>query len=129
MRLTIAIPNRIAVDEPVAKVSARGRHGAFTLLPRHLDYVVLLEPGILTYAGDDGTERYVAVDGGVLTKTGPDVRVSTLAAVPGDRLDDLERTVADTFRRLDETEQSTRLAQARIENQVLHEMFEFEEPR
>ena len=128
MRLTIAIPDRIQVDEPVTKVAAEGRHGAFTLLPRHIDYVVILEPGILTYTDEAGSERYVAVDGGILTKVGAEVRVSTLAAVPGDRLEDLKRMVDETFRQLDETEQSTRLAQARIETRILHEMFEFEEP-
>ncbi|HLU30559.1 MAG TPA: F0F1 ATP synthase subunit epsilon [Acidimicrobiia bacterium] len=129
MRLTIAIPNRIQLDEPVTKVAAEGMHGAFTLLPRHLDYVVILEPGILTYTDEEDNEHYVAVDGGVLTKAGPEVRVSTPAAVPGDQLEDLKRTVDETFRRLDETEQLTRVAQARIETRVLHEMFEFEEPR
>lgn len=129
MQLTIAIPNRITVDRPVTKVSAEGTHGSFTLLPRHLDYVVVLEPGILTYTDEEGVDHYVAVNGGVLTKAGPQVRISTLAAVPGERLEDLERMVEEAFRRLDETEQAARSAQARIENEILHEMFEFEEPR
>jgi len=128
VRLTISGVRRIQVDESVTKVSAEGIHGSFTLLPRHLDHVVVLAPGILTYTDDGGAEHYVAVDGGVLTKVGSEVRVTTPAAVPGDRLEDLEHTVAETFRQIDEAEQAARVAQARIETAVLNEMFEFEEP-
>lgn len=131
MKLVVALPHRIAVQSRVFKVSAEGTHGTFTLLPHHLDYIVLLEPGILTYAPEDqvGDERYVAVDGGVLTKVGGDVRVATIAAVEGDRLEDLERTVVKSFRRLDERERTARAAMSRIESRVLHEMFEFEDDR
>ena len=61
MKLVVALPHRIAVQSRVFKVSAEGTHGTFTLLPHHLDYVVLLEPGILTYAPEDqvGLERTV----------------------------------------------------------------------
>lgn len=129
MRLVIALPNRIEVDAPVVKVGAEGTHGTFTLLPHHLDYVVLLEPGILVYVveGEVGEERYVAIDGGVLTKVGDEVLVSTRAAVAGDRLEELERTVVRSFRLLDERERSTRAALARIESHLLREIFEFEE--
>lgn len=131
MKLVIALPHRIAVESHVGKVSAEGTHGTFTMLPHHLDYVVLLTPGILTYVPEDasGEERYVAVDGGVLTKAGADVRVATVAAVEGDRLEDLERTVVRSFRRLDDRERDARAAMSRIESRVLHEMFEFEEDR
>jgi hypothetical protein len=64
MRLVVALPNRIQLDVTVTKVSAEGVHGAFTMLPHHLDYVVVLEPGILSYNAEDGEERYVAIDRG-----------------------------------------------------------------
>jgi F-type H+-transporting ATPase subunit epsilon len=128
MRLVIALPHRIEIDALVDKVGAEGVHGTFTMLPRHIDYVVLLASGILTYVPHgEPDERYVAVNGGVLTKVGADVRVATVAAVQGDRLEDLERTVVRSFRRLDERERDTRAAMTRIESHVLHEMFEFEE--
>lgn len=127
MRLVIALPHRIALDVTVGKVGAEGLHGSFTMLPRHLDHVVVLEPSILSYTSESGVERFVAVDGGILTKVGDEVRVSTVAAVSGDRLEDLERTVSETFQALDERERDTRAAQARIESHVMREMFEFEE--
>jgi len=128
MRLVVALPHRIEIDTAVDKVGAEGLHGTFTMLPHHLDYVVLLVSGILTYLPSGGSdERYVAVKGGVLTKVGADVRVATIAAVQGERLEDLERTVVRSFRRLDERERDSRAAMTRIESHVLHEMFEFEE--
>jgi F-type H+-transporting ATPase subunit epsilon len=126
VRLVVAIPHRIDIDCEVDKVSGEGLHGTFTLLPHHLDYVVLLETGILTYVAA-GEEHFVAIDGGVLTKVGDEVRVSTVAAVGGDQLEELERTVVRSFRRLDERERDTRAALARIESHVLHGLFEFEE--
>ncbi len=128
MRLVVALPHRIEIDTAVDKVGAEGLHGTFTMLPHHLDHVVLLVSGILTYLpSGDSDERYVAVKGGVLTKVGADVRVATIAAVQGERLEDLERTVVRSFRRLDERERDSRAAMTRIESHVLHEMFEFEE--
>jgi F-type H+-transporting ATPase subunit epsilon len=126
VRLVIAVPNRIQLDVDVDAVRGDGLHGTFTMLPHHLDYVVLLESGIVSYVAG-GQERYVAVDGGTLTKVGDEVRIATMAAVSGDRLEELERTVAESFLRLDDRERTTRAALARIESHVLEEMFEFEE--
>jgi F-type H+-transporting ATPase subunit epsilon len=120
------VPHRVALDLDVGKVAAEGTHGSFAVLPRHVDYVAILEPGILTYHVD-GAERYVAVDGGTLVKVGDEVRVSTRTAVPGDDLEHLERTVWESFLRLDEQERDARAALARIETHVLQEMYEFEE--
>lgn len=129
MRLVVALPHLIHLDHEVEKVSAEGIHGTFTMLPHHLDYVVLLQSGILSYAVSDGPEQYVAVDGGVLAKVGDEVRVSTPAAVSGDRLDELERTVSEAFRELGERERTSRAALTRIESHLLQQFFEFEEPR
>jgi alternate F1F0 ATPase F1 subunit epsilon len=129
VRLVIALPHLIHLDLEVAKVTAEGIHGSFTMLPHHLDYVVLLQSGILSYTPTGQTEQYVAVDGGVLAKVGDEVRVSTLAAVSGDRLDELERTVVEAFAELGEREQTSRAALTRIESHLLQQFFEFEEPR
>jgi hypothetical protein len=45
--------------------------------------------GILTYEADGGGEVYVAVDEGVLVKTGPDVLVSVRRALGGTDLGQL----------------------------------------
>lgn len=126
MRLRIAVPHQVVVDEEVDAVRGEGLHGSFTMLPRHLDWLVVLVPGILA-ATHDGTEQYVAVDGGTLVKVGDQVRVATREAVPGARLEDLEQTVRESFWDLDQRDRQARAALARIEGSVLRELFEFEE--
>lgn len=126
MRLRVAVPYRVVLDEEVDAVSADGLHGNFTMLPRHLDYLVMLRPGILT-SRTDGVEKYLAIDGGTLVKVGDQVRVSTWEAVAGDRLERLEQTVRESFWDLDQQERQSRAALARIESRVMRDLFDFEE--
>ena len=128
MRLRVSVPHRVVVDDEVDAVTAEGMHGSFTMLPRHLDHLVVLRPGILiSRAGD--TEHYLAIDGGTLVKVGDEVRVSTREAVPGDRLETLEQTVRESFWDLDQRERQSRAALSRIESRVVRDLFEFEEER
>lgn len=126
MRLRVAVPYRVVLDEEVDAVSAEGLHGSFTMLPRHIDYLVMLRPGILT-SRTEGEEKYLAIDGGTLVKVGDQVRVSTWEAVAGDRLEQLEQTVRVSFRDLDQQERQSRAALARIESRVMRDLFDFEE--
>jgi len=128
VRLVVTLPNRIAVEAAVTRVGAEGIHGSFTMLPHHLDHVVLLAPGILSYTGEDGEQHYAAVDGGVLTKVGEEVRIATTAAVPGGRLEELKESVTEAFGHLDERDRSARLALARIETHIVQQLLSFEEP-
>ena len=89
MRLKLLLPTHIEIDEDVSKVTAEAVTGAFTLLPRHLDYVAPLVPGILSYEGPGG-ESFVAINGGILVKTGEDVCVAVTEAAAGADLATLE---------------------------------------
>ena len=60
----------------VSRIVVETPEGSFGLLPRRLDCVAALTPGILIYETEAEGESYVAVDEGVLVKSGPDVRVS-----------------------------------------------------
>ena len=82
MRLRILLPTHVEIDEEVDKVSAEGLEGAFCLLPRHLDWVAGLVPSLLSYE-QDGQERFLAVNGGILVKCGDEVAVSTFEAAGG----------------------------------------------
>jgi F-type H+-transporting ATPase subunit epsilon len=118
MRLRVLLPSRVLLDEPVAKVLAEGLEGHFCLLPRHVDLLAALVPGVLTWVPADapGEERFVAVDHGLLVKEGPDVRVAVRRAVAGDSLADLLGTVDSEFRAVDEQERKARAAAARLES-------------
>jgi F-type H+-transporting ATPase subunit epsilon len=115
MDLRILLPTRVAVDEPATRIGAEGGAGSFTLLPRHLDMVTVLQPGILYFENEDGDTVYLAVDAGTLVKKGREVRVATRQAVRGPDLENLNRTVAEEFEKLDEHEREARSAAARVE--------------
>jgi F-type H+-transporting ATPase subunit epsilon len=115
------------LDEPVVKVTAEADDGSFTLLPRHVDFLATLVPGLVSYETEGGQEAFLAVDGGTLVKCGSEVLVSTTRAVRGPGLEDLQRTVTETFRKLGQREQTARSAFAKIEADFVRRLLELEE--
>lgn len=126
LRLQITLPTRVLVNEAVQKVSAEATHGAFTVLPRHVDFLAALVPGLLTFDDMDGRERFVAVDGGLLVKYGAEVLVTTRRGVIGDDLDRLRFTVEQEFREADERERDARRAMARLEADFIRRFMDLE---
>jgi F-type H+-transporting ATPase subunit epsilon len=111
---------------------AETRAGSFGLLPQRLDCVAALTPGILIYQtdgdgeGEDEGEVYVAVDEGVLIKTGPDVLVSVRRALLGTDLGQLHEAVQREFLTLDEQQQSVRMVMAKLESGFLRRFASFQ---
>src|SRR5665811_1557110 len=63
MNLKILLPFRIFAEKGgVLRIVAETSEGSFGLLPRRLDCVTALVPGILTYENETEGEVYVAVD-------------------------------------------------------------------
>ena len=124
MNLKVLIPKEVALDQEVTKVIAEGEDGAFCLLPRHADFVAALVPGLLEFVPAGGGEEFLAIDEGMLVKTGPDVLVSTRRAVRGADLGALEATVREQFRVLDEREKQARSASARLEADLVRRFME-----
>lgn len=115
MRLRILLPTTVLADTPAQAITAIGLHGSFTLLPRHVDFLAGLVPGLLAYAPPDGPETFAAVDGGLLVKYGPDVLISTRRAVVGGDLMALRHTIEKEFRAVEERERLARGVMARLE--------------
>jgi len=125
MHLKILLPFRVfAEHDDVARIIAETADGFFGLLPRRLDGVAALVPGILVFEAGDGGEQIVAVDEGVLVKTGRDVMVSVRNAVAGDDLGQLRETVDREYLNLDERERSVRSVLAKLETSFVRRMME-----
>lgn len=125
MRLAVLIPSRVVLRDDVSAVVAEGEEGSFGILPRHVDYVTSLVPGILTYEREeDGSERIVALDRGTLVKVGAEVLVSVRDAVEGDDLETLRQTVERRFRTLDQKERDARSALATLEARFIRRFLE-----
>lgn len=127
MRLQVLLPTEVLVDEETNKVIAEAENGAFCLLPRHIDFVAALVPGLLCFCDREGTESYVAIDEGILIKCGRDVSVSTLNGVRGTNLAELSALVDERFLELDEHERRARTALARLEAGTLRGFLELQE--
>jgi F-type H+-transporting ATPase subunit epsilon len=120
MHLKVLLPFQIFAEKTgVTRIVAETREGSFGLLPQRLDCVAALVPGILIYQTQAGPEVLVAVDKGILVKTGRDVLVSVRRAIGGTDLDQLRAAVEKEFLTLDEDEQSVRIAVAKLETGFL----------
>ena len=129
MRLRVLLPTEVLLDREVAKVVAEGGNGSFCLLPRHVDFVAALVPGILRYTTPHGEEHFIGLDAGTLVKRGDDVLVSVLNAVHEADLERLSAAVQQSFRELDEDEREARGALARLEAGALRRFYELERQR
>ena len=127
MNLKILLPFRIFADTTgISRIIAETRQGSFGLLPRRLDCVAALVPGILIYEHAGEAEVYVAVDEGMLVKTGLDVLVSVRHAIGGTDLGQLREAVDREFLHLNEREQSVRSVMAKIESGFIRRLAEFQ---
>ncbi len=127
MHLKVLVPFEVfAASTSVSRIVAETREGSFGLLPHRLDCVAALVPGILIYETDAEGEIYVAVDEGVLVKTGPDVLVSVRRAIGGSDLGQLRDRVEQEFLTLDEQAQSVRSVMAKLEAGFLRRLASFQ---
>lgn len=117
MNLKILLPYKIYAEKTgVSRIVAESRAGSFGLLPHRLDCVAALAPGILVFETEADGELCLAVDEGVLVKSGTDVLVSVRNAIGGNDLGKLREAVEQEFLDLDEQEKSVRSVLAKLES-------------
>ena len=126
MNLKVLLPFRIFAEiDGVLRLSAETRDGSFGLLPHRLDCVAALVPGILSYKTDSDGEVFIAVDEGVLVKTGEKVLVSVRRAMSGRDLGQLRASIEQDYLNLEDQETNIRTAMAKLETGFLHRFASF----
>lgn len=126
MNLKILLPFKIFAEKSdVLRIVAGTREGSFGLLPHRLDCVASLSAGILVFETVAEGEVYIAVDEGVLVKTGSDVLVSVRNAIGGMTLGKLREAVEEEFLNLDEQEKKVRSVLAKMESGFIRRLAEF----
>jgi len=126
MTLKVLLPFQVFAEKVgVVRIVAETREGSFGLLPRRLDCVAALAPGILIYETDTEGEAYVGLDEGVLVKTGPNVLVSARNALAGTDLGKLREAIEREFLQLDEQEKNVRSVLAKLESGFIRRMAAF----
>ena len=126
MKVKVILPSEILLELEAVKVVAEAQNGSFCILPRHVDFVATLIPGILAVTSAGGAESFLAVDEGVLVKCGAEVLVSTREAVPGP-LGELKEAVRRRFQERGAREQTARTALGKLEANLVRQILEWEE--
>jgi len=126
MTLKILLPYKIfAVKTGVTRIVAETSSGSFGILPQRLDCVAAIEPGILTYESDMDGEAFIAVDIGVLVKTGDNVMVSVRNASGGVSLELLHDAVEREFGEHDEEEEKNRAVLKEMESGFINQLMRY----
>jgi len=126
MNLKVLLPFRIFTEKAaVLRLSAETRDGSFGLLPHRLDCVAALVPGILSYETESDGEVFIAVDEGVLVKTGDEVLVSVRRALAGNDLGQLRTAIEQTYLQLDDEARNVRTVMAKLETGFLQRFASF----
>jgi F-type H+-transporting ATPase subunit epsilon len=116
MNLKVLLPFGIFAETTgVSRIVAETKDGSFGILPHRLDCVAALVPGIFSFETEKEGEVFIAVDEGILVKTGLDVLVSVRRAIGGSDLSLLSESVEREFLNLDEHEQTMRSELAKLE--------------
>ena len=127
IHLKVLLPFQVFTDKSdVLRIVAETKEGSFGLLPHRLDCVAALVPGILTCETEADGEVFIAVDEGVLLKTGADVLVSVRRAVGGKDLGQLHDLVDKEFLTHTEQEQNVRSVIAKLETGLLRRLATFQ---
>jgi len=127
MTLKVLVPFAVFAERAeVSRIVAETEHGSFGILPHRLDCVAALTPGILVYETSGEGEVYVAVDEGVLVKTGPDVLVSVRRAVAGTDLAHLHELVEQEFLAQDDQERDVRSVMTKLEAGLVRRLAGFQ---
>jgi F-type H+-transporting ATPase subunit epsilon len=117
MNLKVLLPYKIFAEKNgVKRIVAHTSVGSFGLLPHRLDCVAALVPGILVFEIAAEGEVFMAVDEGVLVKSGQDVLVSVRNAIAGTDLSKLHEAIDKEFLSLDDQEKKVRSVLAKLES-------------
>jgi len=126
MNLTIWLPAEVLMREEVTRIKAEAENGWFGILPKHVDFVTALVPGVLTFSPVGKPEEYLAMDRGVLVKCGPDVSISTRNAVRVKDLASLKTEVEAQFLTAQEREKKARALETKLETDLVRRLMEAE---
>jgi F-type H+-transporting ATPase subunit epsilon len=124
LRLTIATPSTLLLDAPdVRALRAEDGSGAFGVLPGHADLLTVLPPSLLRWTRADGSTRYCALSGGVMTvSAGRWVAVACRRGTLGDDLERLQAEVAAARAAELDADRRAKVEQTRLHAQALRRL-------
>ncbi len=126
MHLKILLPFRVFAEEnEVSRIVIETSAGSYGILPQRLDFVAALVPGIFEYETAKHGVRYLAVDDGVMVKTGSEVSVSVRNAAGGADLGKLSEMVQKAFRQQEASRADARSVTLNLEGGFIYRFDKF----
>jgi len=123
MKLKVMIPFGVLLEEKgVFRLVVKTTKGSYGLLPLRLDCTAILVPGIVVYETQGEGEKYLAIDEGVLVKTGLDVTLSVRRAYKGDHLGELRQSLEQGMKKQEEREKCSCQTFAQLEHKFLQQL-------
>ncbi len=127
MQLDVLLPSEMFASEgEVSRLVAETSAGSHGLLPHRRDCVAVLVPGVLAYTTSASAEVFIAVDEGVMVKTGLHVVIAVRRAVRGADLATLREVVLRQFAHQDAEDVLLRSAMARAEGGLMRGLARYE---
>lgn len=127
MQLKVLLPFKVfAQKDAVKSITAKTDQGFLGLLPNRLDCVAVLTPGILTWRTESEDETVIAVDEGILVKSGAHILVSVRNAIGSKDVAALHEAVSQQFLKQSEEEKAMRQTLAKLETGFIHRFSELQ---
>jgi F-type H+-transporting ATPase subunit epsilon len=122
VQLRILVPSGVFANiANIERIVVMAQSGSFGLLPHRMDCAAALPPGLLAYSTAASGEVHLAIDAGVIVKTGADVLVCVRNAVSGTDLGRLRQAVQQQMLKLTEQETADRKTLAHLESGLVRE--------
>jgi len=130
LHLTITTPSAVLVDRTdISAVRAEDESGGFGILPGHTDLLTVLPASVVRWQSADGTTRYCALRGGVMTVTGGTrVAVACRQGSLGDDLATLEAEVQALRAAESDADKRARVEQMRLHARAVRQLMRFLRP-
>jgi F-type H+-transporting ATPase subunit epsilon len=105
VQLKIIVPSGVfASIANVERIVVMTQTGSFGLLPHRMDCAAVLPPGLFAYSTGATDDVHLAIDAGVLIKTGAEVYLCVRRAIAGADLGRLRQAVQQELKQLGEAE-------------------------
>jgi F-type H+-transporting ATPase subunit epsilon len=122
VQLKILVPSGVfAIIAKVERIVVMTLTGSFGLLPHRVDCAAVLPAGLFTYSTSGEEEVHLAVDAGVMIKTGPEVLVCVRRVIAGASLGQLRQAVLHELMKQSEQDSSNRKRMAQLEGGLIRD--------
>ncbi len=121
----IITPSHIKKMDNISFFRAEDRSGSFGILPKHIEFLTILEPSI-SIALIDEEEEYFAFNGGILSFKKEILTITTKEFVQSSEIGELRGIIEKFFKEQDEKESLFHLNMKNLQKAFFKKMIEME---